>query len=76
MTPGSPTPWENGLVGVSGAMRNLTRNDLPAFSGELDRAGQSNVSNQTTNNFSFNVNTSGFNIESESRAALALQGGI
>ena len=31
MTPGSPTPWEIGLRGVSTAMNQLTYRDVPAF---------------------------------------------
>jgi hypothetical protein len=29
MTPGSPTPWENGLVGVGQAIQTLLRTELP-----------------------------------------------
>lgn len=35
LTPGSPTPWEIGLWGVSDAMSDLTRKQLPTFGAEL-----------------------------------------
>lgn len=31
MTPGSPTPWETGLVGVQGTLDSLSRTTLPRF---------------------------------------------
>ena len=36
LTPGSPTPWEIGLVGISKAMRKLNSSDLPALHAQLD----------------------------------------
>lgn len=35
MTPGSPTPWEIGLLGVQRAMQSLTQSQLPAFDAAL-----------------------------------------
>lgn len=35
LTPGSPTPWETGLVGVARAMDDLSRRELPAFATSL-----------------------------------------
>lgn len=35
LTPGSPTPWETGLVGVARAMDDLSRRELPAFAASL-----------------------------------------
>lgn len=35
MTPGSPTPWEIGLRGVSDAMQTLSRSHLPTFTAAL-----------------------------------------
>lgn len=53
MTPGSPTPWEIGLKGVSGALSHLTRQDLPAFANELSNVQTIDNSQRTlsvTNN--------------------------
>jgi hypothetical protein len=36
MTPGSPTPWELGLLGVGDAMRKLARTEMPAFRSSLE----------------------------------------
>ena len=36
MTPGSPTPWENGLVGVQAALQNVARTGLPALNMALN----------------------------------------
>jgi hypothetical protein len=36
MTPGSPTPWEMGLKGVSAALSELTNTRLPNFQARLD----------------------------------------
>jgi len=36
MTPGSPTPWELGLLGVGDAMRQLARTEMPAFTSALE----------------------------------------
>lgn len=36
MIPGSPTPWELGLLGVADAMAKLTRQGLPQFEASLD----------------------------------------
>ena len=36
MTPGSPTPWENGLRGVGSALQTLSRSHLPTFQAALD----------------------------------------
>lgn len=36
MTPGSPTPWENGLVGISKALRKISAVELPRLSTQLD----------------------------------------
>jgi hypothetical protein len=36
MTPGSPTPWEIGLKGVSAALSELTNTRLPRFEAQLD----------------------------------------
>ena len=35
MTPGSPTPWEIGLLGVVGAMRTLSQTALPQLDAQL-----------------------------------------
>lgn len=35
MTPGSPTPWEIGLVGVAEAMKTLNKESLPAFAANM-----------------------------------------
>lgn len=35
MTPGSPTPWEIGLLGVGKAMSQLSRSELPSFDAAL-----------------------------------------
>jgi len=40
MTPGSPTPWETGLVGVAAAMNDLVRGELPRLQAELGLTGQ------------------------------------
>ena len=37
LTPGSPTPFENGLVGISEAMRKLSATELPRFQMRLER---------------------------------------
>ena len=37
LTPGSPTPFENGLVGISEAMRKLSATELPRFQMRLQR---------------------------------------
>jgi hypothetical protein len=36
MTPGSPTPWEIGLLGVADAFAELNRSQLPAFESRLE----------------------------------------
>jgi phage-related minor tail protein len=36
LTPGSPTPWELGLLGVGDAMRQLARTEMPAFTSALE----------------------------------------
>jgi hypothetical protein len=36
MTPGSPTPWELGLLGVGDAMKQLARTEMPAFASALE----------------------------------------
>lgn len=36
MTPGSPTPWEIGLVGISDAMRHLSTAELPRLESSLE----------------------------------------
>ena len=43
LTPGSPTPWELGLVGINNAMRDLN-NQLPQMARNLDRVNFSGVS--------------------------------
>jgi hypothetical protein len=35
LTPGSPTPWELGLVGIGSALQSLTSADLPQFDAAL-----------------------------------------
>ena len=35
MTPGSPTPWELGLMGVNDALQTLSRSSLPTFQAAL-----------------------------------------
>ncbi len=35
LTPGSPTPWEIGLLGIGKAMESLTRSQLPSFQAAL-----------------------------------------
>jgi len=40
LTPGSPTPFELGLKGISGAMKELTATELPKFATELSMVGQ------------------------------------
>lgn len=36
MTPGSPTPWENGLVGVQAALQKVAKTSLPALNMALN----------------------------------------
>lgn len=36
MTPGSPTPWENGLVGVQAALQEVAKTGLPALNMALN----------------------------------------
>ncbi len=48
LTPGSPTPFENGLVGISKAMNDLSRNKLPEFSGQMGLGGRGAAGAQTT----------------------------
>lgn len=36
MTPGSPTPWENGLVGVQAALQKVAKTGLPALNMALN----------------------------------------
>jgi phage-related minor tail protein len=47
MTPGSPTPWENGLRGVSDAMSTLSRTNLPTFNAALNLQTQPIMANGT-----------------------------
>lgn len=35
LTPGSPTPWEIGLLGIGDAMQTLSRSELPTFGAAL-----------------------------------------
>lgn len=47
MTPGSPTPWEIGLLGVADAMDKLNKTSLPKFQAELDMGTPSGVNYAT-----------------------------
>lgn len=77
MNPGSPTPWETGLLGVGKAMQQLSRQHIPALTTSLQgAAGSSNSSTVTNNNLIWNIQTSQFNAEREMAAALAFVGGI
>ena len=55
LTPGSPTPWEIGLIGINRAMRDLNQ-ELPAMAKNLNLQpnglplGLSSVKNSTNNN--------------------------
>jgi len=77
MQPGSPTPWEVGLVGVGKALSELTDEELPKFWAELETtiryrnlsAGMSQTSTamarrsiSTTNNQTANVNFGGVTV--------------
>lgn len=70
MTPGSPTPWENGLVGVRNQLQGLTTSDLPQFNNELNNVGQKSVTNNRTINQNFTVNAGNVDVLSESKAGL------
>ncbi len=74
----SPSPIEQSLWGMSDALRQLSRGDLPAFSyamsGVPGGVASSSVSN--TNNVTFNVSANRFDAASEGRAALAMLGGV
>lgn len=61
LTPGSPTPWELGLIGINEAMREFN-NQLPVMARGLDRVsiagasganGPSQISNASTQNDNF-----------------------
>lgn len=54
LTPGSPTPFEWGLRGISDAMSELNRVQLPAFTGRLAVAGAAGGGNIITNNRNIN----------------------
>lgn len=45
MTPGSPTPWENGLVGVSNAMGYLNNTSIPQLNQNMQDVNHSVVTN-------------------------------
>lgn len=64
LTPGSPTPWEIGLVGINNAMQELNQH-LPRLSNNLNFApaltpataqGASGVKTNTTNNQNMTIN--------------------
>ncbi len=77
MTPGSPTPWEIGMVGIRTQMKGLTDNELPRMNVALQQLQQPSVSNERTINQSFTVNTSSLDLDRESRAGIAFAtGGI
>lgn len=76
MTPGSPTPWEIGLVGVRMQLQSLARNDVPAFSSSLQGL-QSSVQRNTTVNQTTNIYTSSVDTRGESQANMRFAtGGI
>ncbi|MDD1710411.1 MAG: hypothetical protein LUQ37_05840 [Methanoregulaceae archaeon] len=77
MNPGSPTPWELGLVGVGKALSDLTEEELPKFWAELEttirwknftggemvnQPGLARRSISTTNNQTANVNFGGVTV--------------
>lgn len=77
LTPGSPTPFELGLVGVRKQLQLLSNTDLPQFNNALQQTGQSTINNQRTVNQNFTINTSSIDVRGESRAAMAFAtGGI
>ncbi len=77
LTPGSPTPWEIGMVGIRTQMKGLSDNELPRMNTQLQQLQQPSVSNERTINQSFTVNTSSVNLDRESRAGIAFAtGGI
>lgn len=50
LTPGSPTPFEMGLRGISDAMRTATNQVLPKYTAELRMAGIPNPTSKGYNN--------------------------
>jgi len=62
LTPGSPTPWEIGLIGIKDAMRDLSRTALPELEASMalpDVAYGANPGSNTVNNSTtWNVNVS------------------
>jgi len=55
MTPGSPTPWENGLRGVSGAMNELSNNSLPGMASASGMGG-AGAGGSSSKNITIHVN--------------------
>lgn len=59
MSPGSPTPWELGIRGISAAMRELSEVEIPRLEtsfGNLNQATE-RTGPVTNNNFNMTVNT-------------------
>ena len=76
LTPGSPTPWEIGLRGISRELEGLYRGDLPALNMQLQ--GLQATSQRTTNVSQItNIYTSAVDTRGESAASMRFAlGGI
>ncbi len=68
LTPGSPTPWELGLIGITGAMRELAHTALPELEASLalpdagrTAIGQHQSSGQMATDVTYNVYVTGVN---------------
>ena len=59
LTPGSPTPFEMGLRGISAAMQEINNARLPQFNVGLTRAGGNAAAMSTTNNWNLTINQAG-----------------
>ena len=66
LTPGSPTPFEMGLRGISSALEELNQKQLPKFAMEMravDSARQVGRQNTTNNNWNLTINEAGRTID-------------
>lgn len=76
MTPGSPTPWEIGLMGVRTQLQGLARAEIPALSASLQ--GLQRISNdnssRVTNN-TWNVRTERVNLPGLTQTGLQFANG-
>lgn len=70
MTPGSPTPLELGLRGISSAMRDLSLNEIPRLNAGLEQSGAVTNNSSRNSTFIWNVQTSRVDVPQQ----LATQG--